>query len=144
LKNGLFTFAVLAAVIPGATVVARNIQSINEGTSVIAAVAPTTYPAIARAANAHGEVIIEVQVDAVGNVLSAKLISGHPLLQKVSEEAARQWKFSSLQGSTKERAVRLSFGFETVYKGTNPKYEFTTVFLPPYKIEVQAHGRIIE
>lgn len=112
--------------------------------AVIAAVAPATYPAIARQANAHGEVTIDVQVNAAGNVLAAKLISGHPLLQKVSEDAAKQWKFSPSQGSTKERLVRLTFGFQTVDAGPNSKYEFTMVFLPPYKVEVQAHGRILE
>ena len=147
LKRGLLTFVALAAVAvlaAGAAKVAGNGQSTSEGLAVIAAVAPATYPAIARQANAHGEVIIEAQVDAAGNVLSTKLISGHPLLQKVSEEAAKQWKFSPPQGSTKERAVRLTFGFQTVDKGPNPKYEFTVIFLPPYKVDVQEHPRIIE
>lgn len=144
MKDGLLTFAVLAALAGGATAVARNGQSTSESLAVIAAVAPATYPAIARQANAHGEVTIDVQVDAAGNVLAAKLISGHPLLQKVSEEAAKQWKFSPSEGSTKERAVRLTFGFQTVDASRNPKYEFTIVFLPPYKVDVQEHARIIE
>ena len=99
----LLTFAILTVVLVGGAVVATTAQSTNEGPHVIAAVAPATYPAIARAANARGEVIIEVQVNAAGDVLSTKLISGHPLLQKVSEEAAKQWKFSPSRESTKER-----------------------------------------
>ena len=140
----LLTFGILTVVLVGGAVVATTGQSTNEAPHVIAAVAPATYPAIARAANARGEVIIEVQVNAAGDVLSTKLISGHPLLQKVSEEAAKQWKFSPSLENTKERTVRLTFGFSTVDSGPNPKVEFTIVFLPPYKVEVQAHSRIIE
>jgi TonB family protein len=143
LKGSLLTLIVLA-ILTGAATVARNAQSTGESPAVIAAVAPATYPAVARQANAHGEVVIEVQVDAAGNVPSAKLISGHPLLRKVSEEAAKQWKFSPSQGGTKERVVRLTFGFQTVDASRNPMYEFTIVFLPPYKIDVQANGRIID
>jgi len=143
LKIGLLTFAVLTAWFASGAVVAPSNQSTCDDSGVIAAVAPATYPAIARAANAHGEVIIEVKVNAAGDVLSAKLISGHPLLQKVSEEAAKQWKFSRSE-TTKERTVRLTFGFQTVDKGPNPQYEFTMVFLPPYRVEVQAYARIID
>ena len=144
MKRFLLTFVVVTALGAGSAAVAKYSRSPNESPVVIAAVAPATYPAIARQANAHGEVIIEVQVDAAGNVLSTKLISGHPLLQKISEEAAKQWKFSTAQGSTKERAVRLTFGFQTVDYGSNPKYELTIIFLPPYKIDVQEHARIID
>ena len=143
-KCGLLTFVVMSALVSGFLVNAKHHQSVDESPEVIAAVAPTTYPAIARAANARGEVIIAVQVDPEGNVQSAKLLSGHPLLQRVSEEAAKQWTFSSLKEGTKERAVRLTFDYRTVDKGPNPKNEFTTVFRPPYKVEIQAHPRIIE
>jgi TonB family protein len=140
LKNGLLTFAVLAALACGATAVARKGQSTSESLPVMAAVAPATYPAIARQANAHGEVIIEVQVDTGGNVESAKVISGHPLFQRVSEVAARQWKFSSDERASKARIVRLTFAYREVNKSPTPKlHEFTTVFLPPYKVEIQVH-----
>lgn len=141
--NSLTVFAVLSALLAGGALSGGNGQSNNEGPHVVAAVAPATYPAIARgAANARGEVITEVQVDGAGDVLSTKMISGHPLLQKVSEEAAKQWKFSSSLENTKERTVRLTFSFQTVDIGPNPKVEFTIVFLPPYKVAVQAHPRI--
>ena len=136
-------FAV-AALTVGSVATARYGQSSSESPTVIAAVAPATYPPVARASNAHGEVIIEVQIDSQGNVLSTKVISGHPLLTKVSEEAAKQWKFSSLQGSAKERSVRLTFDFRSVDKGPKPQYELTTVFVPPYKVEVQQHPMTID
>ena len=52
------------------------------------------YPAIARAAHVSGTVIVQVVIDEQGNVVSAKAIDGHPLLQAVSVAAAREAKFS--------------------------------------------------
>jgi len=52
------------------------------------------YPPIAKAARASGTVTVHVVVDEDGNVLSANAVSGHPLLQRASVEAARQARFS--------------------------------------------------
>ncbi|HSS19936.1 MAG TPA: energy transducer TonB [Pyrinomonadaceae bacterium] len=52
------------------------------------------YPAIAKAANASGTVTVEVTIDEDGNVISAKAVGGHPLLQAASVAAARNAKFS--------------------------------------------------
>lgn len=52
------------------------------------------YPAIARQAHASGQVVVQVTIDENGNVISARAVSGHPLLQAVAVGAARQAKFS--------------------------------------------------
>lgn len=52
------------------------------------------YPPIARAAHAAGTVVVQVLIDEEGNVVSAKAVSGHPLLQAASVAAAREAKFS--------------------------------------------------
>jgi protein TonB len=52
------------------------------------------YPPIARAAHAAGTVVVQVLIDENGNVVSAKAVSGHPLLQGAAVGAARQAKFS--------------------------------------------------
>jgi periplasmic protein TonB len=52
------------------------------------------YPPIARAAHASGTVVVQVLIDENGNVVSAKAVSGHPLLQAVAVAAARQARFS--------------------------------------------------
>jgi protein TonB len=52
------------------------------------------YPAIARAARASGTVVVQVTIDENGNVISARAVSGHPLLQAVAVAAARQARFS--------------------------------------------------
>ncbi len=52
------------------------------------------YPPIAKQARASGTVVVQVLVDEKGNVVSARAVSGHPLLQAVSVAAARGAKFS--------------------------------------------------
>src|SRR5678815_5653925 len=53
-----------------------------------------TYPPIARAAHASGTVVVQVLIDENGSVVSARAVSGHPLLQAVAVSAARQARFS--------------------------------------------------
>lgn len=52
------------------------------------------YPPTAKAVNASGAVQVQVLIDETGNVVSAKAISGHPLLRDASERAARSAKFT--------------------------------------------------
>jgi TonB family protein len=52
------------------------------------------YPPIAKQAKASGTVVVQVTVNEEGDVISARAVSGHPLLQAVSVAAARNAKFS--------------------------------------------------
>lgn len=57
------------------------------------------YPPIAKAAHADGSVTVEVTIDEEGNVVAAKAVSGHPLLQAASVAAARGAKFTPTKQS---------------------------------------------
>ena len=59
------------------------------------------YPPIAKQAGASGTVVIQVLVDEKGNVVTARAVSGHPLLQSAAIAAARQAKFSPTRLSGK-------------------------------------------
>ncbi len=48
------------------------------------------YPAIARSAHASGAVNVQVLIDENGNVISARAMSGHPLLQAAAVAAGSQ------------------------------------------------------
>jgi TonB family protein len=52
------------------------------------------YPPIARQAHASGPVTVQVLVDEGGNVIEAKAVAGHPLLQAAAVAAARQAKLA--------------------------------------------------
>jgi protein TonB len=55
------------------------------------------YPPIAKAAKASGTVVVQVLIDEAGKVVEAHAVSGHPLLQKAAENAARNARFSPTQ-----------------------------------------------
>ncbi len=48
------------------------------------------YPAAAKAVRASGNVLVNIQLDIDGKVQSATAVSGHPLLRKAAEDAARK------------------------------------------------------
>ena len=50
------------------------------------------YPPLAKQVGASGQVRVQVSVDGNGNVVSARAVSGHPLLRSAAESAARQSK----------------------------------------------------
>ncbi len=52
------------------------------------------YSAAAQMMNARGEVNVQVTIDENGNVISAKAVSGHPLLRAPSERAALSARFT--------------------------------------------------
>lgn len=71
------------------------------------------YPPIAKAARASGTVSVAVLVDESGRVISARAVSGHPLLQHAAVEAARAARFSPtlLKGLPVEVSGTLTYNF---------------------------------
>jgi len=59
------------------------------------------FPREALEAGADGIVKVEVVIDAEGNVVSAKAVSGHPLLFASAEETARRTKFRGIETADK-------------------------------------------
>jgi protein TonB len=51
------------------------------------------YPPLAREARVSGTVIIEALIDEQGNVVQARVVSGHPLLINAALKAVLQWKY---------------------------------------------------
>jgi len=52
-----------------------------------------TYPAAASAAHVQGEVTVRADVDRDGNVASARVISGPPLLRDAALDAVQHWRY---------------------------------------------------
>jgi TonB family protein len=65
----------------------------NTSPNFILSLPKPRYPAAARAINADGEVNVKAMIGERGNVVSAKAISGHPLLRAAAVSAARRAKF---------------------------------------------------
>jgi protein TonB len=51
------------------------------------------YPVLARQAKINGDVVIDAVIDAQGNVVEMRTVSGHPLLALAAMEALRHWKY---------------------------------------------------
>src|SRR5437660_10639911 len=86
-----FVILLLAIVVSALFAVAQSKGL--DSPAVVSAVAPA-YPPIARTANASGDAIVEVDINREGKVTSVESKSGHPILRKAAEEAARRWLFS--------------------------------------------------
>ena len=120
----------------------QNQSSENQPTVVRSVPAP--YPPVAMAAQVSGTVIVEVKINAKGEVTSANAIEGHKLLQKTAEFAAKRWMFSPTDEKNKSQFARLTFAFILI-----PKYsssaDLLPVFLPPYKVEIRdSPSRIVQ
>jgi len=95
------------------------------------------YPPIAVPARAMGNVVVEVQIDAEGNVTSARALSGHPLLQKVSVDAAKGWRFAPSSERNNIRTAQLTFIFRVLANETDDRKVKSPVFLSPYQAEIK-------
>lgn len=68
-----------------------NLGALN---SLAVKLATPVYPPHAQRMNIHGQVTVQITLDAAGNVLSAKAADGPLMLRSASEEAARKSKFN--------------------------------------------------
>jgi TonB family protein len=59
------------------------------------------YPAAASAAHVQGEVRVQAQVDREGNVASARVVSGPPLLRDAALDAVQHWRYRPYLSSGK-------------------------------------------
>lgn len=72
------------------------------------------YPEVAKTARATGTVTVQVVIDEKGKVISARAVSGHPLLRQAAVDAARQARFSptKLSGTPVKVSGVITYNFE--------------------------------
>lgn len=91
----------------------RNISSlgVRQGSALLKA--QPVYPQNARRFNASGAVEVQIAVAATGRVSASKAISGHLLLRKAAEKAARNWVFNptTVNGHPVDTQLVLTFVF---------------------------------
>jgi hypothetical protein len=91
------------------------------------------YPPAALATRTTGEIIVTVHIAADGEVISAKAMSGSPLLKVTAELAAKTAIFEL--GNVDEREARLFYVF---IDDDEKLKEGVTVYTNPYRIEIVA------
>jgi len=97
-----------------------------------AAVAPK-YPPLAALARVSGTVAVRVTIDGSGSVTKAEVVSGHPLLRRFAEEAARKWRFE--RAPTESRTTEVKFRFSLLPE--RDESDVQTTFFPPDEVEVE-------
>jgi TonB family protein len=70
------------------------------------------YPPIALAARVSGDVLVNVIVGKRGDVQTVRILSGNPMLQWTSIEAAQKWKFKPLMVGTRSVPYRVNIVFK--------------------------------
>jgi TonB family protein len=102
---------VVGGVAPASGPLVRKSGGVLAG-SVIRRAEPI-YPPLAKAARVSGAVVVEATVDEEGDVISARPLSGHPLLKESAAAAARGWKFTptTLQGTPVKVVGTITFNF---------------------------------
>lgn len=80
---------------------------------IIRKVTPT-YPTAARSARTAGMVVVSVDIDEQGDVVSAKSVEGPMLLRQAAESAAKQWKFQPARrnGQPVRSTQSIQFNFQ--------------------------------
>ena len=93
-----------------ATVVARNGEELRKNVKLWQ---EPEFPPIARMAHAGGPLEVELTIDEQGNVTSARIVYGHPLLQAALLKAARSWKFNpvTVNGHAVKVSGRMIYNF---------------------------------
>ena len=75
------------------------------------------YPTLARQTHIQGTVVVEAVIDERGNVVQARVVSGHPLLIDAALKAVLQWKYepTSLNGQpiSVELQVQMHFNLSS-------------------------------
>ena len=73
-----------------------------------------SFPPESRGSAVSGTVLVLVAIDSAGSVISARAIDGPYIYRRVSEEAARKWKFrpATRDGRSVESQQTLQFKFE--------------------------------
>lgn len=85
----------------------------REGGPALAELVGFTYPHLARAARVSGRVEVDVLIGKDGKAESAQVISGPPMLQPESLQAARQSQYTCLGCSTSVH-YRITFDYKIV------------------------------
>lgn len=118
---------------------------LEEATPISSAAAIPIYPAIAKAARAQGVVVVLVTVDKAGHVAAASALSGHPLLQQTSIQAAKHWEFNSEEGK-ETRTARLFFIFRYLDKDSKKSEEddLAPKFISNYQVEIRGAAAYVE
>ena len=86
-----------------------------------------------------GKAVVEVKVNAAGEVIAAKCVEGSPDFpwgDLTFAETAKLWRFAPVADGTQERILRITFVQRIVPKGS-PWRELAPRYIAPYQMETR-------
>jgi len=92
------------------------------------------YPNLARQTAIQSSVNVEIIISSDGEVFSASVISGHPLLKEAVEKNIRRWKFDSSPAD--HRPLTITYEFRLELPKTYYRPESRNIFDLPTKVTV--------
>ena len=98
-----------------------------------------TFPPILIAAHINGKAVVEATINAKGEVTASRVLDGHPLIRQMTtlfEETLRRWRFAPAAEADEARKASVTFVF-TIVPERSPEIALTTIFRPPYEVEVK-------
>jgi len=133
----------ICGVIAGTTALqAQEVRSQEEIASHLMTWVAPVYPAIAQAAQVHGDVVFKVELAPDGLVRSMKVVSGPPMLRQATADALKQWRYQPFHDGdaaiavTGDVLVRFTLAdkpaVHTPHESTaNGSWSTTVTFPPP-------------
>jgi TonB family protein len=83
------------------------------------------YPPIARQAHVQGDVIVEFALDSKGDVREATIVAGHPMLRKVVQDVAQDWRFVCIDCKPGEFLNKWTVTFRFLIEGEDDGHSRT-------------------
>lgn len=110
----------------------------NSGQIRVLEMKAPVYPAMAEAAHAFGAVVVSLEIDFRGIVVSSRPISGHPLLLAASRRAASSWRFEASVDQSQKRNLLLKFDFVSPGEAKRCSDADAYEVITPYYLRVYA------
>ena len=112
---------------------------------VLTKLSPPIYPPLAKQTRIKGDVELMLEIRPNGTVVSAMVVSGHPLLQQAALESAKQSQFECRNCNEGVRSFRLLYSFElgpTEYCTRTSDSSKGNQQEPPYPRVTQSENRV--
>jgi TonB family protein len=111
---------------------------------VVTKLVKPAYPPAAVPDKRQGQVIVRIVVSETGDVETAEVISGNPVLANAAVDAAKQWKFKPYirNGQPVKAAVKLPFDFAPPADGAPPAAQTIILAAPTAPASLARTSRI--
>ena len=110
-------------------------QSVHERPPIVIAAAVPFYPPLARQTRIEGKVLMKITTDG-RRVVSAEIVSGHPLLAEAAKQNVRTWEFEKHEPT----AFSTTFEYRVLAESVCERENGEIVLNYPQSVEITVKG----